>query len=122
MPDLRTHMGLGEASAGITLFPRQLIARLAAPARPSFLDTLGGFELGLDATTLTPPGLPVRGAGSTNASRPPQRIGVPPNSTAGRVSSAATWPHDHPTLTRARGPPAEEGYCACFVKTIGDTP
>jgi hypothetical protein len=49
MPGLLTLIGSGEASAGMTRLHRHLVARLGAPARPSFLDTPAGFELGLEA-------------------------------------------------------------------------
>jgi hypothetical protein len=49
MPGLLTLIGSGEASAGMTRIHRHLLARLAAPARPTFLDTPAGFELGLEA-------------------------------------------------------------------------
>jgi hypothetical protein len=49
MPGLLTLIGSGEASAGMTRLHRRLIARLGAPARPAFLDTPAGFELGLEA-------------------------------------------------------------------------
>lgn len=49
MPGLLTLIGSGEASAGMTRIHRHLLARLGAPARPTFLDTPAGFELGLEA-------------------------------------------------------------------------
>ena len=49
MPGLLTLIGSGEASAGMTRLHRHLFARLGAPARPTFLDTPAGFELGLEA-------------------------------------------------------------------------
>jgi len=49
MPGLLTLIGSGEASAGMMRLHRHLLARLGAPARPTFLDTPAGFELGLEA-------------------------------------------------------------------------
>ncbi len=49
MPGLLTLIGSGEVSAGMTRLHRHLLARLDAPARPAFVDTPAGFELGVEA-------------------------------------------------------------------------
>jgi len=48
MPGLLTLIGSGEVSAGMTRLHRHLLARLDAPARPAFVDTPAGFELGAE--------------------------------------------------------------------------
>lgn len=49
MPGLLTLIGSGEVSAGMSRVHRHLLGRLGAPARPAFLDTPAGFELGAEA-------------------------------------------------------------------------
>jgi cyanophycinase-like exopeptidase len=47
MPGLLTLIGSGETAAGMVRVHRALLGRLGSPARPVFLDTPAGFELGL---------------------------------------------------------------------------
>jgi len=50
MPGLLTLIGSGEVSAGMVKVHRHLLEQLGAePARPAFLDTPAGFELGVGA-------------------------------------------------------------------------
>jgi hypothetical protein len=49
MPGLLTLIGSGEVSAGMVKVHRELLGALAEPARPTFLDTPAGFELGIGA-------------------------------------------------------------------------
>ncbi|HSR48967.1 MAG TPA: hypothetical protein VLL77_13375 [Anaerolineales bacterium] len=49
MPGLLTLIGSGEVSAGMVKVHRALLDALGEPARPAFLDTPAGFELGIDA-------------------------------------------------------------------------
>jgi hypothetical protein len=48
MPGLLTLIGSGEVSPGMTRLHRHLLSRLGAPARPAFIDTPAGFELGVE--------------------------------------------------------------------------
>lgn len=49
MPGWLTLIGSGETAPGMARVHRSLLARLSEPARPAFIDTPAGFELGLPA-------------------------------------------------------------------------
>lgn len=49
MPGWLTLIGSGETAPGMVKVHRSLLARLPQPAKPAFIDTPAGFELGLEA-------------------------------------------------------------------------
>jgi cyanophycinase-like exopeptidase len=82
VPGLLTLIGSGETAAGMVRVHRSLLARLDSPARPVFLDTPAGFELGLAAIDerfvdyfKTRLGLPLTIASYRGRDDPPASVG-----------------------------------------------
>lgn len=80
MPGLLTLIGSGEVSAGMVKVHRALLEALGEPARPTFLDTPAGFEMGIDAISRrfedyfqTSLDLPLRVATYHNREDPPEK-------------------------------------------------